>query len=161
MGIFDYQVPDVLANQIKVGQLVSIPFRKKEMEGVVIKIKKEPIAGKKIKKISKIIDKKPLLTPEQIKLAEWISQYYFVSLGTIIKTILPPIPQRKILKFKTYTQSLIPQPKLPFEISDLIYKITRSKKQNFLFWPNTLEQKIIFLYWVIKRIKKNILIIVP
>ena len=73
MGIFDYKVPDVLASQIKIGQLVTIPFRQRELEGVVIKIKKEPIMGKQIKDIAKIVDQKPILTESQIKLAEWMA----------------------------------------------------------------------------------------
>lgn len=161
MGIFDYKVPDSLVNQIKIGQLVSIPFRYKQLEGVVIKIKKEPIAGKKIREMTKIIGQKPILTNEQIKLAEWMAQYYFVSLGTVIKTILPAVPKRKSEKIKTLSQSPLPQPKLPFEISNLIFNLTSYKKQKFFFWPKTLEEKTIFFYWLIKRIKRDILIIVP
>lgn len=161
MGIFDYKVPDVLANQIKIGQLVSIPFRKGELEGVVIKIKKEPIADKKIKEIARIIDQQPIITETQIKLAEWISHYYFVSLGTVIKTILPALPKRKSEKIKTFSQSPIPEPKLPMEISNLIYEASSSKKQKFFFWPKTLEEKKVFFYWLLKRTKQNILIIVP
>jgi len=161
MGIFDYKVPDVLANQIKIGQLVSIPFRKGNLEGVVIKIKKEPIAGKKIKEIAKILDQQPILTETQIKLAEWIAQYYFVSLGTVIKTILPAVPKRKSEKIKTFSQSPVSQPKLPMEISNLIYKVSSSKKQKFFFWPKTLEEKKVFFYWLLKRVKQNILIVIP
>lgn len=161
MGIFDYKVPDYLANQIKLGQLVNIPFRKGELEGIVIKIKKQAIVGKQIKEITKIFDQQPMLTETQIKLAEWISQYYFVSLGTVIKTILPAVPKRKSGKLKSFSQSPIPEPKLPMEISNLIYGVNASKKQKFLFWPKNLKEKNAFFYWLLKRTKQNILIIVP
>jgi len=161
MGIFDYKVPDVLASQIKIGQLVSIPFRKGELEGIVIRIKKQAIVGKQIKEINKILHQNPILTESQIKLAEWIAQYYFVSLGTVIKTILPAVPKRKSEKVKLFSQSPLPEPKLPMEISNLIYKASSLKKQKFFFWPKTLEEKRVFFYWLLKRIKQNVLIIVP
>jgi len=160
LGIFDYKIPEYLVSQIKIGQLVTIPFRKSEREGIVIKIKRTGIPGKKIKEISKINQPEPIITPKQIQLAEWMAQYYFVSLGTIIKMMLPPIPKKKSIK-KQLLPSPFPQPTLPLSLNDLIYKLVKDKQQKFLFWPQIPEQQAQFLYWLIKRIKGTILIIVP
>ncbi len=94
LGVFDYAVPEELLMSIRVGQLVTIPFRSSVREGVVIRLKKTAITGKIIKSIVSIFDIEPILTEKQLMLAEWMSLYYFVSLGTVIKMMLPEIPKR-------------------------------------------------------------------
>lgn len=161
LGIFDYQIPDSLLPQIKLGQLVTIPFRKSEYEGVIITIKKITNFTARIKDITKINQQEPILTPEQIKLAHWMAEYYFVSVGTIIKMMLPPIPKTKHTLKKSVVVKQITAPNLPMAVNDLITHFLKNKKTNSLFWPATGEQQTQFMYWLLKKIKGTVLIIVP
>lgn len=158
MGIFDYQIPDDLASQIKVGQFIAIPFRQSIKEGVVLKIKETAITGKRIKPIEKIIDQNPILTPEQIQLAEWMANYYFVSLGTIIKTMLPPVPKNKrelkklLFKFSA---------KKKFEKNFYTKNILNDKNNQIFYLPNDEKDKQSLIENIIATAKKQILIILP
>ncbi|MFH1236274.1 MAG: hypothetical protein V1685_05055 [Parcubacteria group bacterium] len=94
MGVFDYKVPESLLSRIRVGHLVSIPFRKSAAEGVVVRLKERPFPGVSIKTLTRVIDDPPLLTDQQLQLAQWMSDYYAVSIGTVIKSMIPDIPKR-------------------------------------------------------------------
>lgn len=161
LGIFDYSVPAALVGQIKIGQLVTIPFRKSEREGVVIKMKKIGISGKTIKEIIKINQLEPILTAEQIRLAEWLADYYFVSLGTVVKMMLPPIPKTKRVQKERRPITPLPEPALPSALNELIAACVRDKKSTSLFWPPSVEQQTQFMYWLLKKTKGTVLIIVP
>lgn len=90
---FDYKVPKKLSKKIKIGQVVLIPFRRQKIKGIVINFKKTS-NFKKVRAILNIIIDKPVINKNQIKLAKFISQYYFVSLSLIIKKIIPPLLKR-------------------------------------------------------------------
>jgi primosomal protein N' (replication factor Y) len=161
LGIFDYHIPDALAPQIKLGQLLTIPFRKSEYEGVVIALKKTTDFAARIKDITKINQPEPILTPEQIKLAQWMSDYYFVSLGTIVKMMLPPIPKTKRAQkeFKPIKPAHLPP--MPSAITDLITQCAKNTNTTSLFWPSSQEQHTQFMSGLLKKIKGQILIIAP
>jgi len=160
LGIFDYKIPPDLLSKIKVGQLVTIPFRKSEREGVVIKIKKTSIAGKKIKPIEKIIQNNPILTPDQILLAQWMADYYFLSLGTIIKTILPPSLKKKMsLKVKKFDSSN--RPAVSADETKIIKEVVQGNKDKFFYQPTSIQEKNAILFGLLQKTKNQILIILP
>lgn len=160
LGIFDYKIPSNLTSKIKVGQLVNIPFRKSTKEGVVIKIKKTSIAGKKIKSIKKIVRNNPILTPKQILLAEWMADYYFLSLGTIIKTILPPTLKKKMsLKVKKFDSSN--KPAVSANENEIIKEIVKGNKDDFFYQPASIQEKNAVLFGLLQKMKNQILIILP
>lgn len=158
LGIFDYKIPADLVSKIKIGQLITIPFRKSEREGIIIKLKKTGISGVKIKQINSIIQNNPIITPEQIILAEWIAKYYFVSLGTIIKTMLPPIPKKK-MKLKETTFRSVNSPKKIDKV--LIKKIISTTDTKLFYNPANNKERINLLYGLLKKAKRQVLIIVP
>ena len=102
IDFFDYQVPEKLKKQIKIGQVVNIPFRRQEVKGIVLNLKSKT-TFKNIKKITEIVDKKELITENQLNLAKYTSKYYHVSLSTVIRQITPPLLKkpRKAKKIKT------------------------------------------------------------
>ena len=71
LGIFDYKIPAGLIDEIQIGQLVEIPFRKKNIFGIIIKLKKDAgITHKNLKEIVSIKNKK-ILALYQIDLIFW------------------------------------------------------------------------------------------
>ena len=71
------------------GTLISIPFRHKSIEGIVIRKSEEKNeAGFKLKNIDSVIAEK-FLDEKQLQLAHFLSDYYISPLGTILKNFVP------------------------------------------------------------------------
>ena len=85
---FSYSVPKNLENDIKPGVEVKIPLGNKEISGIVFNTTNQTPKFK-LKDIIEVVDKIPTISTNQLKLAQWISKYYYTSLGVVIKTILP------------------------------------------------------------------------
>jgi len=79
-------------NKITSGSLVKIPLGKRTIDGIVLESKSDfPRLGNiQLKKVASITEEN-FLTPNQIKLAQFISTYYFVSLGIAMKIFVPKI----------------------------------------------------------------------
>lgn len=91
--IFTYKVPEKLLKDIKLGQLVKIPFGKsnKLVFGFVYTLKDTiTIEIKNIKEISSISEKNELFTSSDIKLIEYIKKSYLATYLEAIKLFIPP-----------------------------------------------------------------------
>lgn len=86
---FDYLVPQELGSAIAIGSKVLIPFGPTQRIGYVIKLK-ETSNIKSIKPINKLVSDLPAFTENGLKLARWISEYYFSFFTTALRAILPP-----------------------------------------------------------------------
>lgn len=96
---FDYIVPNYLIETIKVGQRVFVPFGKTLTVGYVTKTKDNTTFDfDKLKEISDIIDDEPLLTNDDIELANLISKHYFTSLGSAFELMIPIGLRQSIIK---------------------------------------------------------------
>ena len=110
---FSYVVKDDAL--IEVGKRVLVPFNNKNIVGYVINVTKtdksitelEKEFGYKLFEIRKIIDEKPLLTPELILLANEIKNYYLAPYISILQAMLP-------LSLKP-TSSSLTGPKIAYE----------------------------------------------
>ena len=99
----------------EVGERVLVPFNNKNIVGYVINVTKtdksitelEKEFGYKLFEIRKIIDEKPLLTPELILLANEIKNYYLAPYISILQAMLP-------LSLKP-TSSSLKGPKIAYE----------------------------------------------
>lgn len=91
---FHYHIPAHLAEQLKIGHLVAVPFRTQQLMGVVVNLSQtSPVAD--TRPIEAILDPTPALTEGQIALAQWLSREYIAPLTTCIQYFLPPGSDRK------------------------------------------------------------------
>ena len=91
-GTFTYSVPQDLEDKIKVGMRVVVPCgQKKTYTALCVEVtdKKPDIGVKNIKCIYSVLDDMPMLLPQQLKLWQWMADYYMCSLGDIYKAALP------------------------------------------------------------------------
>ena len=90
-GFFTYSVPASPAEQVKVGVRVLVPFgRSKTYVGIVSKTHKGPLPeGFQIKDILQVLDASPILLDSQLRLWQWISEYYLSPIGEVYKAALP------------------------------------------------------------------------
>ena len=93
---FSYAVPDGL--QVQAGQAVLVPFGEKTLQGIVLEITPLP-AVEDTREILGIIEPVPMLSPAQIALARWISEYYLAPLFSAVALMLPPSFERNALTF--------------------------------------------------------------
>jgi primosomal protein N' (replication factor Y) (superfamily II helicase) len=88
---FTYAVPEASRETVQPGSRVLVPFRKKELIGVVVEIAETAPAGTKIREITRVLDLVPALTPKLIELAQWIAGYYLAPVGEVFRAMLPPV----------------------------------------------------------------------
>lgn len=91
---FHYAIPSELQSQAKVGQLAWVPFGPRRLQGLILALSDTaPVA--ETRELYEIIDPQPVLSPAQIQLACWISDYYLAPLIDCVRLMLPPgIEQR-------------------------------------------------------------------
>ena len=89
-GTFTYAVPQSMAAVLKVGQRVIVPFgRKKYMTGIVESFANAAPKGFDVKEIAVVLDSEPIVRHPQMRLWEWISEYYLCPQGDVFKAAVP------------------------------------------------------------------------
>ncbi|MBQ2498144.1 MAG: primosomal protein N' [Prevotella sp.] len=88
-GLFTYGVSDELAARVASGVRVVVPFNKsKRYTAIAVRIHDEK-PDFDTKNIIEIIDTQPIILPEQLRLWQWISDYYMAPLGEEMNAALP------------------------------------------------------------------------
>ena len=145
--------------KIKKGQLVKINFNNREINGIVLNNYKINGKEKLIKLIIKSFNK-ITLTNEQLKLSQWMSDYYFFPLSKILSLFIPSF-NYKILKNADKLEKNKYSLKNKIEIkSD---KYLNLKNKYFLSQNDFLKNFNVSLPIIKKNIEKGnqILILVP
>lgn len=89
-GTFTYHIPDEITHLIKLGCRVLVPFgRKKIYTGIVTLVHDKKPEKYEVKDIIELLDSSPILLNPQLKLWNWISDYYLCSPGDVYKAALP------------------------------------------------------------------------
>ena len=85
---FHYHLPPELEGAVAPGHLVWVPFGPQKLQGVVLRM--ADFAPVPTKAVLRLARPEPVLTPVQIRLAEWIATQYVAPLAEAIKLFLPP-----------------------------------------------------------------------
>ena len=89
-GTFTYSVPQPLERQVKVGVRVLVPFgRSKTYTGIIASTHGTAPSVPQIKSVFQVLDASPVLTDTQMRLWQWISDYYMSPIGEVMKAALP------------------------------------------------------------------------
>lgn len=88
-GVFTYSVPDGMTAAVKPGMRAVVPFgRSKKYIGVVLRTHGEEPSFD-VKDILSLPDPHPIVTGLQLRLWQWIADYYMSPLGDVFKAALP------------------------------------------------------------------------
>jgi primosomal protein N' (replication factor Y) len=99
---FDYLVPEEVW-PIQVGQRVQVPFGKGNRLEVGFCVEADVPAAKafggkegagRLKAVKKVMDEEPLLRPQLMELARWMSDYYVCPLGQVLAAMVPGAVKR-------------------------------------------------------------------
>lgn len=148
LSILSYRLPAELASQIQIGQLVNIPLRHSQTQGVVADINKKSRAFYKLKNINYLVNPKPLFTPQQLKLFSQLAESYFTSASLFVHFNLPKLTKKDWQNLPLITSN----------------KPTTGKPQNQYVWWTKPSQRVDFYRQQIKKFqqrKQQLLIIVP
>lgn len=88
--ILDYSIPEEWCGKVVVGGRVAVSLRCKEVFGTVLELCTESHVPN-IKSILRVLisEEAPLLSPELMELAAWMSDYYIAPLHVVLRTFLP------------------------------------------------------------------------
>lgn len=87
---YSYLIPDEMREKIQIGQAVLVPFgRQGNVNAFIVGFGDYLPEGIKAKKVSKILDEKPLFTLEYLKLLEWVANYYCSDFVTVLNMAIP------------------------------------------------------------------------
>jgi len=131
---FHYGIPPNISVDIKIGKRVWVSFGKRRMVGYVVRLSdSSPVS--RVKDIESVIDEKPILSEDMMKLTRWISDYYCTPWGIALAAAIPAplksgktsVKERKIGEEEVYhaTSHLKPtdeQQKSLIEIRESIEK---------------------------------------
>lgn len=98
---FTYAIPETLRDVISPGIRVLVPFGRRILTGYVLSLSESPPSGVELKPITDVLDLQPLFTPELLKLANWMAEYYLCGPGEALKAALPAginLTSRKIVR---------------------------------------------------------------
>ena len=82
---FSYLIPDELKDKIHIGIPVLVPFGpKRTIKAYVVGFSDYLEEGIKAKYILDVLDYTPMFNLEYLKLLEWVANYYFSDLPTVL-----------------------------------------------------------------------------
>lgn len=87
---FTYRIPPGMESEARVGHRVIVPFgRKRFYTGIVVALSPVAPDGFEIRDIALTLDNGPIVRHPQIKLWEWLADYYLCSAGEVFKAAVP------------------------------------------------------------------------
>ncbi len=96
---FTYQVPEHLAFHMHVGQMVHIPFRNSQKLGIVLSLE-DGQHKTTLKPITNIIHPEPLVSSPYLNFIKKISDWYGISLSSLLTMSFPSFSQRSLKKIE-------------------------------------------------------------
>lgn len=104
---FDYLVPDWHLPLLEVGSRVVVPFGPRKLQGYVVGLYESEQAGSEnhdgkapaLKPILEVMDDLAPLTPELIRLAEWMGKQYLCPWVMALQSMIPAVLRSKTQKY--------------------------------------------------------------
>ncbi len=88
--LFDYRLPDGLG-AVQAGRLVEVPFGRTRQVGVVVgEAADSSVDAGKLREVIRVLDDRPALAADILRLARFCADYYHYPLGAILLAALPP-----------------------------------------------------------------------
>ncbi|WP_441001204.1 replication restart helicase PriA [Fodinibius sp. SL11] len=85
---FTYSLPEEYQVDAQIGKRVWVPFQKHKKIGIVVNIHDhEPDFN--TRPVQQVLDDKPIISNELLKLTEWIHRFYYCGWGQVIQAALP------------------------------------------------------------------------
>lgn len=88
-GVFDYSIPLPLCERLSAGCLVEVPFGNRTVQGVVLEFPDKPGVAE-VKPVLDLVDPTPVVTVQQLNLAEWLHRHSTATLSQCVQLMVFP-----------------------------------------------------------------------
>ena len=90
-GSFTYLLPQACAQGVETGSRVVVQFgARRYYTAIVLRKHEDPPQGDyEIKEVSEVLDTAHIVLPAQLRLWQWMADYYMCSIGEVSKAGLP------------------------------------------------------------------------
>ena len=130
-GRFTYMIPDNLAGKVINGALVTVPFGGRSLyTGVVTSVHDKSPDVKNIKSVISVAENTTLINESQLKLWQWISEYYLCSEGEVMKAALPGEISLNNFKPRLETVVILCRKFSEDELNEILDKLNRATRQQ-------------------------------
>ncbi len=88
---FTYALPAPMMDKVQVGCRVIVPFGSRKMYAAVVSALSDevPEGNFEVKQVLELMDTYPVVTPLQLRLWQWIADYYLCTMGDVLKAAMP------------------------------------------------------------------------
>ena len=87
---FSYLIPEKLSSQVKIGSRVQVPFKDKQLEGIVIERTALTTEFRELKSVYKLLGEFPVASSETIELISLTARFWGGSPYDVIRSAIPP-----------------------------------------------------------------------
>ncbi|MFD2573475.1 primosomal protein N' [Spirosoma soli] len=90
--LFTYRLPRGMAQLVKIGARVIVPFGKNNgrvLTAIVAKLHTSPPSGYQARYITELLDEYPVVNSYQLELFRWMADYYMCCIGDVMNVALP------------------------------------------------------------------------
>ncbi len=128
---FTYRIPEELIDKVKTGVRVIVPFGGRNFySGIVSSIHNKLPELKNIRSIASIPDLVPGINEKQLKLWQWISEYYLCSEGEVMKAAMPS--ETSLIEYKPKLEQMIGLSReySDSELNEILDKLAKAPRQQ-------------------------------
>jgi len=86
---YTWFIPAHLSDAAKTGTRVEVQLRNKKYAGIIKSVHQNKPSSFEPKELLNVLDDEPLVYPAQLKLWEWMAQYYMCSEGEVMQAAIP------------------------------------------------------------------------
>ncbi len=94
-----YVVPEELKHKVQRGSVVVVPLRKSLEVGYILSLTfKTDLPPERLRKLYRVVEEAPLVSPELFELAEWMAHEYFCTYAQALRQVLPAGSRQRVEK---------------------------------------------------------------
>lgn len=143
---FTYRLPAHIAGKVLVGCRVIVPFGlKKFYTGIVVGFANLPPEGIEIKEVALLLDETPIIRHPQLKLWNWVADYYLAAAGDVYKAAIPAGLKLESETFVEINPDFAfgeDEPERIKELSGKHHEILQLLQHEGAMTPRAIEQKL-------------------
>src|SRR4051794_14400712 len=96
-GEFDYLVPAEMVaasrpeRALEPGKRVRVPLGRsnRSVVGYCVDLATKPTGGRRLKTVSAVLDRQPLITASMLQITRWMSEYYLCPWAQVLEAVVP------------------------------------------------------------------------
>jgi primosomal protein N' (replication factor Y) (superfamily II helicase) len=132
-GRFTYRIPENILEDVRSGVMVTVQFGGRKLySGIVWSVHDKPPDVENVKPVIKVLDGIPSINESQLKLWQWISEYYLCSEGEVMKAAIPAEISLNNFKPRLETFIKLSEKFTEKELNEILDKLKKAHRQQDL-----------------------------